>query len=222
MALLLRIGHEHDAVHAAQNQLAAGVVKDLSRNGVEVNARLEAAHRAQIQRQEVEEQGSIGLGGERDHLALLLFGCFLEDELQIRRLAAQPGAVVDDLAVDLACCEVDETQKVSSETPAKKTLANHSLNARASRYNSILTTLQYRLLLVFIPHRKALAQVTQVTKSPVTGCQSPSCQIANGLRGATAVAWQLALPIAASAADNIRAWHTPSRPDAAPAPRSRR
>jgi hypothetical protein len=65
-----------------------------------------------------------------------MFGCFLEDELQIRRLAAQPGAVVDDLAVDLACCEVDETQKASSETPAKKTLANHSLNARASRHKS--------------------------------------------------------------------------------------
>src|ERR1700693_1552161 len=64
------------------------------------------------------------------------FGCFLEDELQIRRLTAQPGAVIDDLAVDLACCEVDETQKVSSETPAKKTLANHSLNAPASRYKS--------------------------------------------------------------------------------------
>jgi hypothetical protein len=44
----------------------------------------------------------------------------LEDELQIRRLAAQPGAVVDDLAVDLARCEVDETQKVSSEAPAKR------------------------------------------------------------------------------------------------------
>jgi hypothetical protein len=75
-----------------------------------VDARPEAPHRAQIQRQEIEEQGSIGLGGERDHLALLLFGCFLKDELQIRRLAAQSGTVVDDFAVDLACCEVDETQ----------------------------------------------------------------------------------------------------------------
>src|SRR5258708_6301236 len=119
-ALLLGVGNEHDAIHAAQNQLAAGVIKDLPWDRVQVNARLEAPHRTQIQRQEIEEQGSIGLGGERDHLALLLFGCFLEDELQIRRLAAQSGAVVDDLAVDLTCCEVDETQKVSSETPAKR------------------------------------------------------------------------------------------------------
>src|SRR5437660_2852165 len=154
-ALLLGIGDEHDAVHPAQDQLAAGVVKDLSWNRVEVNARLEAPHRTQIQRQEIEKQGSISLDGERDHLPLLLFGCFLEDELQIRRLTAQPGAVVDDLAVDLACCEVDETQKVSSETPAKKTLANDSLNARTSRYKSAL--LQYRILLVFIPHQNVLA-----------------------------------------------------------------
>ncbi len=43
---------------------------------------------AQIERQKIEEQGSIGLGGERDHLALLLFGGFLEDELQVGRLPA--------------------------------------------------------------------------------------------------------------------------------------
>src|SRR5208282_4537292 len=140
---------EHDAVHSAQDQLAAGVIKDLSRDRVQVNARLEASHRTQIQRQEIEEQGSIGLRGQRDHLALLLFGCFLEDELQVRRLAAQPGAVVDDLAVDLARCEVDETQKVSSETPAKETLANQSLKARASHTNP--PDYSNRLLLVFIP-----------------------------------------------------------------------
>src|SRR6266849_3723639 len=163
-ALLLGIGHEHDAVHSSQNQLAAGVVKDLSRNRVEVNARFEAPHRAQIERQEIEEKGAIGLGGERDHLALLLFGCFLEDELQIRRLAAQPGAVVDDLTVDLTCCEVDETQKVSSETPSKRVSQTTPSTREPSRHYP--PALQYRLLLVFIPHRKALAQVTHVTNPP--------------------------------------------------------
>src|SRR5229473_3858806 len=161
-ALLLGIGHENYAVHSSQNQLAAGVIKDLSRNRVQVNPRLEAPHRTQIERQEIEEQGAIGLGGERDHLALLLFGCFLEDELQIRRLAAQPGAVVDDLTVDLTCCEVDETQKVSSETPAKRLSQTTPSTREPSRHNP--PALQYRLLLVFIPHRKALAQVTHVTR----------------------------------------------------------
>src|SRR5579872_1003348 len=61
-------------------------------------------------RQEVEEQRTFGLGGQRDHLALLLVRSFLVDHLQIRGLAAESGAIVDDLAVDLAGCEVDETQ----------------------------------------------------------------------------------------------------------------
>src|SRR6266446_9076131 len=63
--------------------------------------------------------------------------------------------------------------------------------------------LQYRLLLVFIPHRKALALVTHVTKPP-------RAQMLSGPKS----------PIAVSVEDNIRPSHIPSRPDAAPAPRS--
>src|ERR1035438_3026015 len=143
-ALLLRIGYEHDGVDATQNQLAAGGIKNLPWYSVKGDAGLEATHRTKIKRQEIEEQGSIGLRGQGDHLALLLFGCFLEDELQIRRLAAQPGAIVDDLAVDLARCEIDETQKASSEGPAhhiSRTSKQRScewmaLSARASRSKS--------------------------------------------------------------------------------------
>jgi hypothetical protein len=113
LALLLRIGDEDDAVHAAQDQFAAGVIEDLSGDGVEVNAGLEAAYRAEIERQEVEEQRAFGFGGQRDHLALLLIRGFLVDHLQIRGLAAEAGAVVHDLAVNLAGCEVDETQRLS-------------------------------------------------------------------------------------------------------------
>jgi hypothetical protein len=75
-----------------------------------VNSRFEAADRAQIERQEIEEQGSLGFCGERDHLALLLFCGLLVNNLQVRGFAAQPGAVVHDFAIDLAGCEVDETQ----------------------------------------------------------------------------------------------------------------
>src|SRR5580704_10635246 len=109
-ALLLRVGHENDAVYAAQDQFAAGVVENLAGNGVQVNARLEAADGTQVERQKIKKQSSFRLRGQRDHLALLLLGGLLVDELKIRRLAAQPGAVVNDLAVDLAGCEVDETQ----------------------------------------------------------------------------------------------------------------
>src|SRR5260370_5371079 len=201
-ALLLGIGHEYDAVHSAEDQFAAGVIKDLSRNRVQVNARLEAPHCTQIQRQEIEKQGSISLGGQRDHLPLLLFGCFLEDELQIRRLTAQPGAVIDDLAVDLACCEVDETQKVSSETPAKKTLANHSLDAPASRYKSTLTTVSDTAGFCTTPEGPGPGSPPFLNPHEVKYLAAP-------------------LAIAASAGDNIRASRTPSPPDAAPLLRSR-
>jgi hypothetical protein len=53
-----------------------------------VDTSLEAADGTQIKRQEVEKQGPFRLRGQRDHLALLLLGGLLIDELKIRRLAA--------------------------------------------------------------------------------------------------------------------------------------
>jgi hypothetical protein len=79
-----------------------------------VNTGFESAHRAQIQGQEVEEECSIRLRSQRDHLPLLLFSSFLEDVLQIRGFATQPSAVVHDLTINLAGCKVDETQRLSS------------------------------------------------------------------------------------------------------------
>src|SRR5437870_2173292 len=111
-ALLLRVGYENDAIHPAQNQLAASIVEYLAWNRIEVNASLEAADRAEIQRKEVEEQSTLSLGGQRDHLAFLLLGRFLIDVLQICRLAAQSGAVVDDFAIDLSGSKVDKAQNV--------------------------------------------------------------------------------------------------------------
>jgi hypothetical protein len=73
-----------------------------------VEARLEAADLTERERQEVEEQRALGLGGERDHLPLQIGVGLVVDPLQVGRLATQPGAVVDDLAVDLARRVVDE------------------------------------------------------------------------------------------------------------------
>jgi hypothetical protein len=44
----------------------------------------------------------------------LLVGGFIKDDLQIGRLAAKSGAIIDNLAIDLACREVDETQELAS------------------------------------------------------------------------------------------------------------
>jgi len=79
---------KNDAVYAAQNQLAAGIVEDLSGDRIKMDSRFEATDVTQIERQEIEEQGALGFGGEGDHLALLLFRGLLVDHLQVRGLAA--------------------------------------------------------------------------------------------------------------------------------------
>ncbi len=141
-----------------QDEFAAGVVEDLSGDGVEVNARLESANRAQVEGQEVEEQGSFRLCCQRDHLAFLLFGGFLVDELQIRRFTAQPGAVVNDLAVDLPGCKVDETQD-----PSSKSAADIPVLADAPHRKFAL------IAAGFIPQAQHYRQVTGVTRTSLAG-----------------------------------------------------
>src|SRR2546422_10833368 len=59
-----------DAVDALQDQLAGCVVEDLSRNRIEMEARLESADLSEGKRQKVEEERALRLRREADHLAL--------------------------------------------------------------------------------------------------------------------------------------------------------
>jgi hypothetical protein len=120
-SFFLRIRDEHDPVHAAQNQLAAGIIEDLAGNGIKVETRLEAANAADVDREEIEEKGPVSFGREGDHLAARLAQRLIKNPLQIGRLASQSGAVIDDFAVDFPGREVDETHAVRS--PSQK----HSL-----------------------------------------------------------------------------------------------
>src|SRR5665647_238656 len=65
-SLDLRIGDEHDSVHALQNQLPARVVVYLAGDRVEMEARLESANRAEIHGEEIEEERALRLRGEGD------------------------------------------------------------------------------------------------------------------------------------------------------------
>ena len=155
LALFLRVGDEHDTVDTAQNELAASIVEDLSGNGVEVDSGFEAAHVAQVEGQEVEEEGTLGFRGKGDHLAFLLVRGLLVNDLQVRGLAAQSGTVVHDLAVNLAGCEVDETQafpQTRGRTPAGASAHNMSLRGLAG----------------FIPYGVGDPQVTCVTPGEET------------------------------------------------------
>src|SRR5437899_3406615 len=75
-----------------------------------MNSSLEATHRTEVERKKIKKQGSLGLSGKRDHLALLLLGSLLVDMLQVGGLAAKARAVIHDFAINLAGCEVDKAQ----------------------------------------------------------------------------------------------------------------
>src|SRR5690606_15308306 len=107
----LRVGDEHDAIGALEDQLAARVVEHLAGHRVEVEANLVLADLAEIERQEVEEQRALGLRLERDHLAARLGLRRREHVLEVCRLPAQARAVIDDLAVDLLRQPVDEAHR---------------------------------------------------------------------------------------------------------------
>ena len=115
---LLAVGHEHDAVGALQHQLPGRVVEDLAGDGVELDARLHAPDGAEVDGQEVEEQGAVGLRGQGQHLSLVLDRRLLVDPLEVRGLPAQAGAVIDDLGRQLLRGVVEEDHSPPPSLPA--------------------------------------------------------------------------------------------------------
>ena len=94
---LLRVGDEDDAVDALEHELAGGVVEDLAGDGVELQAGLESADDADVDRQEVEEERAVGLRLEADHLAAALRRGLGVDVVEIGGLPAEARTVVNDL-----------------------------------------------------------------------------------------------------------------------------
>src|SRR6266849_1583169 len=112
---VLRISDETDAIDALQNQLARCVVENLPWHGVEMESRLEAPDLAKVEGKKIEEEGAIGLRGQRDQLSLRLRVGFVVDPLQIGRLSAKARPVVDDLAVDLTRRVIDKRHLLFAE-----------------------------------------------------------------------------------------------------------
>jgi hypothetical protein len=92
----LGVGDEDDAVHTLQDELAGGVVEDLARDGIELDAGLEASDDPDVERKQVEKERPVRLRLERDHLAPGAGGGAAVDMVEVRRLSTQTGAVVDD------------------------------------------------------------------------------------------------------------------------------
>src|SRR5690606_37377551 len=103
----LAIGYEHDAVDVLKDDAARGVVVDLTRNGVELEAKIEIADTAGRDRQEIEEKRALLIGRERHHAAAAARVDAGVDVLEIRRLPAKTRAVVDDFGRDFLGRTID-------------------------------------------------------------------------------------------------------------------
>jgi hypothetical protein len=79
----LGIGYENDSIDSTQNQFTGGVVIHLARHGIELEFGGKSFNGSQIQRQEIEEQGSIGFRRQRHHLAFVLIRNLAMNDLQI-------------------------------------------------------------------------------------------------------------------------------------------
>ena len=97
----LGIRHKDHRIGSAQHQLAGGIVEDLARHRIELDAGLHAPDGAQFDGQEIEEEGAVRLGGQGQHLAAPIAGQRVVDMLEVGRLAAEARAVVDDLGRQL-------------------------------------------------------------------------------------------------------------------------
>jgi hypothetical protein len=61
-----------------------------------------SAHSAEIERKKIEKQRPIRFRRQRNHFPFLICACVIVDPLQIGGFAAKAGAIINELAVDLA------------------------------------------------------------------------------------------------------------------------
>jgi hypothetical protein len=82
-----------------------------------VEPSFKAPDRAEVEREEVEEERAVSFGGKRNHLATGLRQRLVEDPVEISSLSAQAGSVVDNFAVDFSGSEIDETHVLKFPSP---------------------------------------------------------------------------------------------------------
>src|SRR5213082_679780 len=109
----LRIGYENDAIDAAQDELAGGVVNYLTRDGIELEFGDKALDNQSVERKKVEEQSAIGCGGERNEVAAILRINPLMDVTEIGSFATEGRTVINDLKLDLAAGVINDRHEES-------------------------------------------------------------------------------------------------------------
>ena len=98
----MRIDDEDDPVDPFQDQFTGRVVVNLTGNRVELNLRGEAGDLADLHGEEIEEEGSFGIGIETDQFSSILPIGFLVDIMEVCCFSTQPGTVINDLYGNLS------------------------------------------------------------------------------------------------------------------------
>src|SRR5439155_23693983 len=110
------------------NRIAAGIVKQLSENGIDMKTHRKAPDLTEIDGKKIEEQRTFGLSSQGDHLPLVLRIRDLVDVLQVRSLAAQSRPIIDQFAIYLAGDVINESQWIPLPYPSVfKRLASKKL-----------------------------------------------------------------------------------------------
>src|ERR1700694_4735358 len=99
-----------------------------------MKACLEAANAAEIEREKVEEERPVSLGGQRDQFAFGLGIGFVVDPLQIRGFSAQARTVIDDLAIDLPRGVIDERHSLNRLSMSSSVISANGESKRLARF----------------------------------------------------------------------------------------
>ena len=104
----LAIRHKHDAIHALQNQLPGGIVKDLPRHGVELELGLEPTHEPHVNGEQIKEEGPVRFRVQGYHLTPGLLGGPSIDGIQVCGFATKTWPIINDFNRHLASCVIEK------------------------------------------------------------------------------------------------------------------
>ena len=107
-AARVAVGDEDEAIGSAEDDLAGGVVVCLAGDGVELEAGAVAVDEDAFDGEEVEEEGAVAHGGERDEVAACGAVEPLVDPGEVGGFSGHGGAGVDEFEGDLAGFVVED------------------------------------------------------------------------------------------------------------------
>jgi hypothetical protein len=81
---------------------------DLPRDGIELNTNIKSPDLSQVQRKEIEKECSIPLRINGNHLPANIVHRRAKNVLEVRRLSAKTGPIINDLALNFVFAEINK------------------------------------------------------------------------------------------------------------------